>query len=130
MWALIVDNTVVEVTLIDPEGRFHTSMNWMPCSFEVQPGHRLIDGTLVPSEYAHCGVAERAWRDAQLMSSEWLVSRHREELDMNLQTTLSSEHYSELLSYRQMLRTWPQDDVFPDQARHPLAPSWLIEHIH
>ena len=29
MWALIIDNEVVEVTDIDPNGRFHPDLQWI-----------------------------------------------------------------------------------------------------
>lgn len=37
-WALIVDYVVVEITDIDPEGRFHPDLLWLPCSSEVEAG--------------------------------------------------------------------------------------------
>lgn len=38
MWALIIDNTVQEVTEIDPDGRFHPSLKWHPCDESVRAG--------------------------------------------------------------------------------------------
>lgn len=43
MWARIENNTVAEITEIDPAGRFHASLLWESCSAEVQPGW-LYDG--------------------------------------------------------------------------------------
>jgi len=37
-WALIVDGLVREITDIDPQGRFHPSMQWVLCGDEVVPG--------------------------------------------------------------------------------------------
>lgn len=70
---------------------------------------------------------ERAWRDVEISSTEWLVNRHRDEQDMNLSTTLSGEQFAELLAYRQALRDWPQSQVFPDSTKRPLAPYWIDE---
>lgn len=40
-----------------------------------------------------------------LDSSDWLVSRHRDQSEMGGPTTLTWDEYNELLSYRQYLRT-------------------------
>ncbi|EPG4957838.1 hypothetical protein M2O49_000463 [Citrobacter amalonaticus] len=51
MWALIIDGIVNEVTDINPEGRFHPSLAWIPCSTEVLPGWQYDDGEFsVPQE--------------------------------------------------------------------------------
>lgn len=68
---------------------------------------------------------ERAWRDAELSSSEWLVNRHRDEQDMLLATTLTANQFAELLSHRQALRDWPQSDHFPTTQLRPIAPTWI-----
>lgn len=38
MWALIIDNTVTDVTTIDPKNRFQSSLNWVPAPSNVEPG--------------------------------------------------------------------------------------------
>lgn len=45
MWALIIDGEVREVTDINPEGRFHTSLVWVECPTYMQPGY-LYDGNV------------------------------------------------------------------------------------
>lgn len=70
---------------------------------------------------------ERAWRDAEVDSTEWLASRHRDEQDMQLPTTLTAEQFAELLVYRQALRDWPQSEPFPDTAQRPVAPPWIAD---
>lgn len=40
MWAHVVDGTVVEITDIDPDGRFHESFIWVKCPAAV--GERWI----------------------------------------------------------------------------------------
>lgn len=44
MWARIENDTVVELTGIDPAGRFHPSLVWMPCGSEVKAGWVLVNG--------------------------------------------------------------------------------------
>lgn len=38
MWAHIESNIVVELTDIDPDGRFHPDMKWVACPGNIQPG--------------------------------------------------------------------------------------------
>lgn len=68
---------------------------------------------------------ERAWRDREVSSTEWLVTRHRDEQDMQMATTLTAEQFAELLVYRQALRDWPQSQAFPDAEQRPVAPAFL-----
>jgi hypothetical protein len=70
---------------------------------------------------------ERAWRDAELASLVWLRDRHRDQLDIGVETTLSVEQFTELLTYMQALRDWPQSPDFPQSAHRPVAPPWITE---
>lgn len=71
--------------------------------------------------------AERVWRDDQVGTTEWVVTRHRDELDMQLATTLLPEQFAALLQYRQALRDWPQAALFPNAEHRPLPPHWLAQ---
>ena len=42
-WARIENNTVMEITNIDPEGRFHPALIWAECPEEVEQ-HWTYDG--------------------------------------------------------------------------------------
>ena len=68
---------------------------------------------------------ERAWRNAELNRFEWIVTRHRDEVDAGVETTINAKQYQELLAYRQALREWPQSDSFFDLAHRPVTPDWL-----
>ncbi|MGF6141379.1 phage tail assembly chaperone [Pseudomonas laurylsulfatiphila] len=69
--------------------------------------------------------AERIWRDLQLSLSDGVVSRHRDEVESGLSTTLTAEQYTALQAYRRQLRDWPENGEFPLIAHRPVAPSWL-----
>ncbi|NWB30720.1 hypothetical protein HX886_27695 [Pseudomonas gingeri] len=71
--------------------------------------------------------AERAWRDVAIESVKWLRERHRDEIDLDRETTLSAEQFLQLLGYMQELRDWPQSDQFPALAQRPVAPPWIAE---
>ncbi|MBV4459995.1 phage tail assembly chaperone [Pseudomonas sp. COR58] len=66
--------------------------------------------------------AERRWRTARLTETDWLVIRHRDELDVGAPQTLSAKQFSKLQAYRQALRDWPVAD---DGASRPEPPKWL-----
>lgn len=68
---------------------------------------------------------ERAWRTVELSRYEWVVTRHRDEVELGEATTLTAEQYASLLAYRQTLRDWPSAETFPDAANRPVAPEWL-----
>jgi len=71
--------------------------------------------------------AERIWRDMQLSLTDDVVSRHRDEVESQMATTLTAEQYTALQLYRQQLRDWPENGEFPLIDHRPAAPSWLIE---
>lgn len=82
----------------------------------------LIDAPeAVPDFVAH----ERVWRDSELFSVMWLRERHRDQVELSEQTTLTAEEYAEVLVYLQLLRDWPQSSDFPDSEHRPIAPSWI-----
>lgn len=73
------------------------------------------------------GEFEREWRNQVLAATEWLVTRHRDEQELDRETTLTAEQYAQLLAYRQDLRDWPQAPEFPDGQQRPSPPTWLTE---
>lgn len=73
--------------------------------------------------------AERAWRDTQLVQTDSLVVRHRDELEDGSTTTLSAEQYAELQAFRRSLRNWPEGDDFPLVDHRPVMPLWLTSPI-
>lgn len=93
---------------------------------------RTSDGSIIkrdlpPLTPVEIAMNERALRDGEIEATEWLVTRHRDEQDMQLAPTLSAEHFSELLVYRQALRGWPQSENFPKREHRPIAPPWMAQ---
>ncbi|WP_445571406.1 phage tail assembly chaperone [Pseudomonas sp. E102] len=127
MWALIQDSVVHEVTEVDPAGRFHPDLMWKPCGEEISHGWRYDGEAFVEPvrEGNSLAASERAWRDEKMHASEWLVTRHRDEQDLQQETTLTDAQFSELLIYRQSLRDWPQSPSFPDSQHRPVVLSWF-----
>lgn len=69
----------------------------------------------------------RAWRDAQIVSVQWLRDRYRDESELELDHTLTPEQYKQLLVYLQALRDWPLSDTFPSRDGRPQQPDWIAE---
>lgn len=68
---------------------------------------------------------ERQWRDERLLATDGVVSRHRDELEEGIATTLTIEQYAELQAYRRLLRNWPEASEYPFSEHRPRAPAWL-----
>lgn len=83
----------------------------------------LVDPPPLSDE--HFEENERAWRDAQLRSTDAIVSRHRDEQESGIATTLAPLQYAELQVYRRALRNWPEAGEFPLSEHRPPAPDWL-----
>ena len=83
----------------------------------------VISDELLPHEF------EREWRNQVVASTEWLVTRHRDEQDLDRPATLTAEQFAELLTYRQALRDWPQAPDFPNHEHRPVQPEWLVEQV-
>ena len=52
MWARIEDNKVMEVTDIDPAGRFHPSLVWVACPVGTTGGMVYEEGQFSPAPEA------------------------------------------------------------------------------
>lgn len=68
--------------------------------------------------------AARAQRDETLAGTDWLVARHRDEVDAGGKTTLTADQFKALLAYRQALRDLPDQKGFPAVAM-PESPDFL-----
>lgn len=102
----------------------------LPVGTSVSVGWNYTDETFsAPPEVSissgASAKAERSWRTVQLTESDWLVTRHRDELDVGVPTTLSSKQFSRLQAYRQALRDWPGTSDTLDAGSRPQSPKWL-----
>jgi hypothetical protein len=128
MWAHIESGRVIELTDIDPLGRYHESWVWKTCPASVGLGWTFSGSTFSPPAGLSAealAAGERFWRDGELAGNEWLVARHRDEQDMGDATTLAAEQFAALLVYRKQLRDWPEGSAFPESTGRPIAPNWL-----
>lgn len=49
-WARVENNEVMEITGINPDGRFHPSLIWVECPADVQQGYIRDSGVFKPVE--------------------------------------------------------------------------------
>ncbi|MFV2945261.1 phage tail assembly chaperone [Pseudomonas japonica] len=103
--------------LISPERYTQLKGQQLYINTDGEPDIRV--DALAPDE------RERLWRDAELARVAWLRDRHRDEVDLQLDTTLTAEQFVELLGYMQALRDWPTATGFPEPADRPAVPGWL-----
>ncbi len=50
----------------------------------------------------------RRMRDSSIELTDWIVMRHRDELDIGGETTLTAQEFAEVLAYRSALRNFPK----------------------
>ncbi|WP_226298983.1 phage tail assembly chaperone [Pseudomonas sp. MM213] len=111
---------------------FHPSLIWIECAPGVCVGWLEVDGALVPlpapvASPEELAASSRTWRDGVIEDTKWLRERHRDEIDLEVGTTLTADQFRELLVYLQTLRDWPQSPDFPDILHRPVAPDWIAE---
>lgn len=94
---------------------------------EVLPGEYFSDIYVALSAVESGGDVERSWRDGELVRVMWLRERHRDQLEIAVDTTLTAEQFKELLMYMQELRDWPQHPEFPDVQQRPTEPDWFAQ---
>ncbi|WP_445179163.1 phage tail assembly chaperone [Pseudomonas sp. McL0111] len=70
---------------------------------------------------------ERTWRDSEIVRVAWVRDRHRDEVELAIETTITAEQYIDLLAYIRALRDWPAGAEFPASAHRPTAPGWITE---
>lgn len=69
-------------------------------------------------------LAAKHARAVAIGSTQWIVDRHRDELDLGSKTSISKANFMALLVYRKELRDWPTKPDFPNYP--PECPVFLI----
>jgi hypothetical protein len=119
-----IDNGVVaEILSADPFPPFNPALTWVSCADTVQVGY-LYDGVSFAAPAATTPSAQdvREQRDALVADTDWLVQRHRDQLDESDETTLTAAQYTSLQAYRTSLRNVPAQSGFPASVAWPTYP--------
>lgn len=123
----------VESMVLVPDDRqieIGAPLDALPAAYE--PSSAAQD-SLVPQAFISAepesAPSARAWRQASLAATEWLVTRHHDEQALGRGTHLSAAQYLQLLEYRQALRDWPGSPSFPAMDSRPAVPQWLTHSI-
>ncbi|HEX7906750.1 MAG TPA: phage tail assembly chaperone [Paraburkholderia sp.] len=64
----------------------------------------------------------RAQRDLLVSQCDWVVNRHRDQIDAGVTTSLTSTQYQAWLTYRQSLRDIPKQSGWPSNITWPPVP--------
>lgn len=67
----------------------------------------------------------RSERDGKILAVEWMRERHKDELELGAQTSLTAQEYSELLTYINDLRNVPENTVDLNNPAWPTPPSFV-----
>jgi len=133
-WELVADFRGLIYSIENGSAVQHEELGELPHGFTHHPcpsaDHIWTDGQWLLDEAAQVRREQssaRAWRDAEIDSIKWLRERHRDESDLNINHTLTSDQFAELLTYMQSLRDWPQAAEFPVEESRPDAPAWIAE---
>lgn len=108
------DIALVDITGVSPA----------PAEGDVWDGEKFATPAGPNDEERAAGL--KGLRDSLVTRTDWLVQRHRDELDMQRATTMSAEAFAALLEYRQALRDVSLAAGFP-HVDMPALPSVIAE---
>lgn len=117
----ILNNGTKEVLVMDAQSDeawavqngFSADLYDVVCAYD---GRYYIDG-YAPTKPApttdELAASLRTERGQRITACDWIVTRHRDELDKGINTTLGAESYEAWLDYRAALRDLPSLGGFP-----------------
>ncbi len=79
----------------------------VPVESEDMLDTHIINGQLYDFQTGKVTDSDLSWNfklEQQLIQTDWLVTRHRDEIDLGVETKLSESEYKDLLQFRQDLR--------------------------
>lgn len=133
VWQLVADHRGTVYDTITGNPQQHDELGDLPDNLTAEPRpspfHVWTSGAWMLNAEAQSDAlrgAERDWRNAMLLKAYEVRDRHRDEVDLSIPTTITSEQFREHLDYIQQLRTWPQSSLFPSVEHRPYPPAWVI----
>lgn len=114
-------STKAEAWLADPIPGTHT---------DHQPLDAICEWDEARNEWAYCipenTEQDRRTRDRMLDECQWMVNRHRDQVDAGLTTSITVEQYGELLTFRQALRDMPGAMTDSRDWTWPAVPEFVV----
>jgi hypothetical protein len=85
---------------------------------------RQIENPLITTEQR--ALQKRLGRDGAISDTDWLVIRHRDEVEIGAGTSLTADQYRSLQAYRKALRDLPTSAGWPD-IDLPAPPDFVAQ---
>ncbi|MGN2406464.1 hypothetical protein ACTACD_11800 [Pseudomonas syringae] len=67
----------------------------------------------------------KLWVELRLKVSDNLVSQYRDARDLGGELPITPEQFTQLLTWRQAVREWPQVPGYPMETTQPVTPVWI-----
>lgn len=105
-----------------------TPEQWAQLQELIETGEVTVAAYVAPTPLTAAQIsasqadAARAQRDSLMSQCDWVVNRHRDQIDSGAATTLSPTQYQAWLTYRQALRDISKQTDWPATVAWPTAP--------
>ncbi|WP_164487452.1 phage tail assembly chaperone [Pseudomonas chlororaphis] len=119
-----IPNDSVVLSKEEYEGLMSGQCSGLEIYFDKESGKPALRVRPAPTR-EELAISEKIWREDELLKTDSVVARHRDEAESGEETTLTAAQYQELQRYRKNLRNWPEMTGFPDANLRPQSPAWL-----
>ncbi|MGA3827405.1 phage tail assembly chaperone [Pseudomonas chlororaphis] len=121
-----IPSDAVDLSIDEYEGLMSGQCSGLEIYFDKESGKPALRIRPEPTR-GELVISEKIWREDELLNTDGVVARHRDEAESGEETTLTAAQYQELQRYRKNLRNWPEATGFPDANLRPQSPSWLTQ---
>ncbi|KWS32222.1 hypothetical protein [Pseudomonas syringae] len=110
--------------------RCHVTQDYNPPLYQAVVDY--LDAGGHATEYAEDIVVQadpallaKLWVELRLKVSDNLVSQYRDARDLDGELPITPEQFTQLLTWRQSVREWPQLPGYPKETTQPVTPDWI-----
>ncbi|WP_116886391.1 hypothetical protein [Pseudomonas syringae] len=110
--------------------RCHVTQDYNPPLYQAVVDYLDAGGHAI--EYAEDIVVQadpallaKLWVELRLKVSDNLVSQYRDARDLGGELPITPEQFTQLLTWRQAVREWPQVAGYPKETTQPVTPDWI-----
>lgn len=110
--------------------RCHVTPDYNASLYSAVQAYLEQGGTFTPYDEdviveADPALLAKIWIETSLTTSESLVSQYRDARDLGEAPPITADQFSELLTWRRVVREWPQAAGYPADASRPTTPDWF-----